>query len=319
MKDIFIYWRGFGVSVLALAACGVSASTASAASTVSMPLGGHAMPPVGFTAFCARKPDQCLGADITAPSAAPAAVPVEDQALVAGGGMATGWALAFLRVRGERDIATGALDASGSTRAFHAVSRWNVDLAPGESTYRSWGARGGAERGAADARVTTEVESTARLTSSPNDIEHGQASLKLLKRVNREINRAIVPATDEQISGSWDRWDEPVADLGGAKGTAYGDCEDYVLEKRRVLIAQGVDPKTLSIAVVRSHGGDIHAVLIAATENGEYVLDNLSYWVLPWQEAPYTWVMRQVDGDAREWRAIQRLGAPVRTAALSLQ
>ena len=306
MKASFIYWRSLGLSMLTLAACGGSAV---AASVAPMPLGGHAMPPVGFTAFCARKPTECLGADVAAPA------PVEEQAPAAAKNVSSGWALAFLQARGERDIATGALDA-GSSRTFHAMSRWNVDFPPTEPAYRSWGV----ERVSTGARAAAAVESTAsQLLPPPGDIERGQASLKLLKRVNREINRDIVPATDEQISGSWDRWDEPLADLGDAKGTAYGDCEDYVLEKRRVLIGEGVDPKTLSIAVVRSHGGDIHAVLLVATENGEYVLDNLSYWVLPWQEAPYTWVMRQVDGDAHDWRAIPRLGGPVRTAALSLQ
>jgi predicted transglutaminase-like cysteine proteinase len=45
----------------------------------------------------------------------------------------------------------------------------------------------------------------------------------------------------------------------------------------------------------------MHAVLLVATVEGEVVLDNLSPWVLPWNEAPYQWLDRQAPGAPTQW------------------
>ena len=76
------------------------------------------------------------------------------------------------------------------------------------------------------------------------------------------------------------------------------------LEKRHQLIAAGVDPENLSIAVVQTRHGALHAVLLVRTDLGELVMDNLSQSLLEWQNAPYHWVMRQVLGRAEDWRTV---------------
>ena len=43
-----------------------------------------------------------------------------------------------------------------------------------------------------------------------------------------------------------------------------------------------------------------------ATDKGEYVLDNLSAWVLPWNKTPYKWGERQVAGSASHWAVAER-------------
>lgn len=118
------------------------------------------------------------------------------------------------------------------------------------------------------------------------------ALLAELHAVNRSVNVAIAPANDRDA----DTWTLPLAD-----GRRTGDCEDYVLEKRRALIAHGVPAKALSIAVVRTLRGETHAVLVAATEAGELVLDNRSTRIVAWNETGYRWVKRQSPTDPARW------------------
>ncbi|WP_340647153.1 transglutaminase-like cysteine peptidase [Phenylobacterium sp.] len=122
-----------------------------------------------------------------------------------------------------------------------------------------------------------------------------------INRVNTKINRQIIRKTDFDNNGVEERWSTPLAE-----GGKFGDCEDYVLEKRRALIAEGFPPSALSIAVVTTSWNTGHAVLLVAGDKGEYVLDNLSPWIVPWNEAPYTFRKRQVAGDAFRWAWIEK-------------
>ena len=65
-----------------------------------------------------------------------------------------------------------------------------------------------------------------------------------------------------------ERWNYP--------DDGYGDCEDYVLLKRRMLMQAGWPREALLITVVRDKKGDGHAVLTVKTNRGEFVLDNQS-------------------------------------------
>jgi predicted transglutaminase-like cysteine proteinase len=56
--------------------------------------------------------------------------------------------------------------------------------------------------------------------------------------------------------------------------------------------------------VARQAGGEAHAVLLLNTTQGEYVLDNLTPWIVPWDEAPYQWRWREVGGDPLRWAAV---------------
>lgn len=122
-----------------------------------------------------------------------------------------------------------------------------------------------------------------------------------LRAVNAQVNRSIRRASDVETFGRNDFWATP------ADGATGGDCEDYVLAKRHALIEAGIQPQSLSIALVRTRQGEMHAVLLVATEQGEMVLDNLSPWILAWNDAPYTWVARQVAGSS-DWVRVSQIG-----------
>lgn len=116
--------------------------------------------------------------------------------------------------------------------------------------------------------------------------------------VNAEVNAAIRAEDDQRAYRQADYWAIPRA-TGRAKPV--GDCEDFALAKRERLLGLGVPAETLSIALVTTRTGLSHAVLLVATDEGEYVLDNLTPWVVHWTEARLTWRERQAPGQMLQW------------------
>lgn len=99
------------------------------------------------------------------------------------------------------------------------------------------------------------------------------ALLSVIERVNSQVNRAIRPQNDR----SGDVW---------TVGASAGDCEDYVLSKRRALIKAGLPPSALRIAYVKAQGMD-HAILVVKTDVSDLVLDNLASSVIPLRNTGY--------------------------------
>lgn len=121
---------------------------------------------------------------------------------------------------------------------------------------------------------------------------------RLVNGVNRRMNRGIRNASDTRLHGREDHWAVPKGDQ------PQGDCEDYVLAKRAGLIEAGVPAEALSIAIVETAWGESHAVLLLASDQGEYVLDNLSPWISRWDRVNYRWRERQVPGRPFDWVSV---------------
>jgi predicted transglutaminase-like cysteine proteinase len=113
--------------------------------------------------------------------------------------------------------------------------------------------------------------------------------------VNNSVNTMITPETDMEIWGKEEVWSYP---------DRVGDCEDYVLAKRRSLMERGVPAGNLLITVVRQPSGDGHAVLTVHTSNGDYILDNLEPRILSWADTDYTFLKRQSERSSGQWVAI---------------
>jgi len=110
--------------------------------------------------------------------------------------------------------------------------------------------------------------------------------------INTSINQGIQPDTDLNIYGVEELWSYP---------RTVGDCEDYVLLKRHMLIEKGFSPSDLLITVVLQPNGDGHAVLTVRTDYGDYILDNMRGDVRLWSETGYTFVKRQSSEHAARW------------------
>ncbi|MGF7007748.1 transglutaminase-like cysteine peptidase [Aminobacter sp. BE322] len=118
-----------------------------------------------------------------------------------------------------------------------------------------------------------------------------------LVAVNVAVNAAIKPMNDIDIYGSDEFWTYPV--------NGQGDCEDYVLEKRRTLSQEGVSLSNLLITVVRKPDGEGHAVLTVRTTKGDFVLDNLTDLVRQWDETGYRFLKRQSTENTGRWVSIR--------------
>jgi predicted transglutaminase-like cysteine proteinase len=121
------------------------------------------------------------------------------------------------------------------------------------------------------------------------------ADWNTLYKVNTAVNTMVRPVSDLDLYGEVEYWAYPVE---------AGDCEDYLLLKKRELEKLGFHAGSLLITVVLDEKNDGHAVLTVATEAGDYVLDNRRNDVLLWKDTGYSFLKRQSPHDPRRWMAL---------------
>jgi predicted transglutaminase-like cysteine proteinase len=117
--------------------------------------------------------------------------------------------------------------------------------------------------------------------------------LQEIKQVNDKVNTTVVPETDLEHYGKPEWWAYPTDNKG--------DCEDYVLLKRELLIARGYPESTLLITVVRDENNEGHAVLTVRTDRGDLILDNKRREIMRWSDTPYTFVKQQSERNPLVW------------------
>jgi len=140
---------------------------------------------------------------------------------------------------------------------------------------------------------SNNLKDCAGASSSPRDVVLSNKAWKDLTRINKWVNDNVKPMTDLEHWGVVEKWSYP--------DDGYGDCEDYVLLKRKMLMQAGWPREALLITVVREKSGDGHAVLTVKTDKGEYILDNQNPDVLLWSETSYRYVKRQSQADPNVW------------------
>jgi predicted transglutaminase-like cysteine proteinase len=118
-----------------------------------------------------------------------------------------------------------------------------------------------------------------------------------LDAINRSVNSAIRPISDQELYGVAEYWTYPVDS---------GDCEDYLLLKKRQLERLGFAPNSLLITVVMDERNEGHAVLTVVTDKGDYVLDNRRNELLLWSQTGYRFLKRQSQQNAKLWVALAR-------------
>ena len=114
--------------------------------------------------------------------------------------------------------------------------------------------------------------------------------------VNNHINMAVKPVTDQDYYGVEEHWTYP---------KEYGDCEDYALLKRYMLLQRGWPESSLLITVVKQPNGDGHAVLTVRTDRADYVLDNLETRIKQWNHTRYRFLKRQSATHSGQWTKIR--------------
>ena len=104
-------------------------------------------------------------------------------------------------------------------------------------------------------------------------------AMATLRRVNAAVNASIRPVADRGA----DHWE---------LNARQGDCEEYVLMKRELLARLGWPRAALRITVVRDSQG-YHAILVAETSKGGFVLDNMVPHITSVSASPYEFVVSQ--------------------------
>jgi predicted transglutaminase-like cysteine proteinase len=131
------------------------------------------------------------------------------------------------------------------------------------------------------------------------DINLTPKTLEMIQKINLWVNSTIIPESDWDHWGVVDQWDYPT--------DGYGDCEDYALLKRKLLIERGLPRQALLMTVVKDQNGEGHAILTIKTNHGDFILDNLNNEVKPWTQTGYLFIKRQSQTDPNTWVT---LGSP---------
>jgi predicted transglutaminase-like cysteine proteinase len=132
------------------------------------------------------------------------------------------------------------------------------------------------------------------------------ARWKQLVRINRDVNDEVEPVSDLEHWGTLERWSYPT--------DGKGDCEDYVLEKRKRLMDAGWPRQSLLITVVKDKKGDGHAVLTVKTDRGDFVLDNQETRIKAWTDTGYRFIKRQSEQDVNKWVGLGGVDNSILTA-----
>ncbi|KAA3510965.1 MULTISPECIES: transglutaminase-like cysteine peptidase [Agrobacterium] len=142
-------------------------------------------------------------------------------------------------------------------------------------------------------KYMSECDIRSKLTPPPRVTEYGW---KVVRDINKEVNSTIIAMTDLEVYGKDEVWEYP---------KTAGDCEDFVLLKRRKLMERGFAVSDLLITVVRKPDGEGHAVLTLRTNDGDFILDNLSDDVKLWTDTNYTYLKRQASFNTGRWVSIE--------------
>jgi len=115
------------------------------------------------------------------------------------------------------------------------------------------------------------------------------SSYNLAERINSQVNASVTYKTDLEQYDTPDCWVEA--------GT-FGDCEDYALRKRELLLNAGFARKDLHLACCWVETEAYHCVLLCRTDNGWFVLDNRHPLPMIPKQCGYDWdkALDEVDG-----------------------
>ena len=117
-------------------------------------------------------------------------------------------------------------------------------------------------------------------------LAYSPALMQQLALINAAVNREIRFVMDIAQYNAEEYWALPTA--------GRGDCEDKALEKRRRLVAQGLAPGAMRMALVfHRRLMSSHGVLTVETSAGTFVLDSSGDEVRRWDRIPYNFEARE--------------------------
>ena len=131
--------------------------------------------------------------------------------------------------------------------------------------------------------------------SIPGGLNLTELRWQQLNEVNTYVNAKIKPVSDLELYAKPEHWVIP---------DSAGDCEDYVLLKKRYLEGLGFPAENMLITVVLNELNEGHAVLTVKTSAGDFILDNRRHDIRRWSETNYQFLKRQSQNDPKKWVAL---------------
>ena len=99
----------------------------------------------------------------------------------------------------------------------------------------------------------------------------GHSGRARIAMINRAVNLAITPMSDQAQWGVPDRWSAPLETLQSSRG----DCEDYAIVKYAALLGAGISESDLKIVIFKNLlPKEDHAALAAHVDGQWLILDN---------------------------------------------
>lgn len=194
-------------------------------------------------------------------------------------------------------LAFAALATSPAAIAGDALPITTASLA-GNPTMAPIGWIGFCKKNPADCEIAS---SKAKKITMTEDVWN------LLTVTNASVNQTVEAASDMAHWGVNESWDYPI--------DGRGDCEDYALQKRKMLLKAGLPRQALLITVVLDRRGDGHAVLMARTDHGDFILDNQYREIVAWDRTGYTYLRRMSEENPNSWIAMKEGAADIQVAA----
>jgi predicted transglutaminase-like cysteine proteinase len=146
-------------------------------------------------------------------------------------------------------------------------------------------------------RFCLRYPSDCKSNPAENDhIDLDAETSELLKRVNHSVNLSIIPTVKDYGPNLGDGW---------TIAPDTGDCNDYAVTKRHQLLESGLPSKALRLSVVKTASGIGHLVLVVVTTKGDFVMDNLTEVIRPWQSTDYHWLKIQSSADSKFWYEVK--------------
>lgn len=115
-----------------------------------------------------------------------------------------------------------------------------------------------------------------------------------LRAVNESVNDRIVPQRN-LLGLAGEEW---------LINPARGDCNDYAVSKRHLLLKRGWPARALLLSEVKMPSGEHHLVLVIRSDKGDMVLDNMTRVVKAWNKVPYKWVRMQSAANPNIWSTV---------------
>jgi predicted transglutaminase-like cysteine proteinase len=147
--------------------------------------------------------------------------------------------------------------------------------------------------------------------ASPKLVQLTSQSWAELNQINTIVNREVDPISDED---HYRIYEQDILNWWTYPDDGKGNCNDYVLMKRKLLIEAGWSKAALLMTVVVDRHGDGHLILMVRTDRGDLILDNMRQDIITWDRTGYRFVKRQSASDPNDWISIETQGDP-RTAA----